>query len=70
MNSTVAIFTIIGSFAVNQTFIEAIDLLKSGAVNVDPLISHQFPIDRFGDAIEVAQHAQDRMKVQIIFPKD
>jgi 2-desacetyl-2-hydroxyethyl bacteriochlorophyllide A dehydrogenase len=60
--------TIIGSFAVSQTFFEAIDLIKSGAVIVDALISHQFPFDRFGDAIECAQNALDRMKVQITFP--
>jgi 2-desacetyl-2-hydroxyethyl bacteriochlorophyllide A dehydrogenase len=60
--------TVIGSFAVNQTFFEAINLIKSEAVSIETLISHQFPIDSFGDAIEFAQNAQDRMKVQIIFP--
>lgn len=57
--------TIVGSFAVNQTFNEAIALIQSGAVKVEPLISHQIPISRFGEAIQFAQNAPNRMKVQI-----
>lgn len=58
--------TIIGSFAVNRTFHEAVALIQNGAVQVEPLISHQIPLDHFREAIDLAQHDPDRMKVQII----
>jgi D-arabinitol dehydrogenase (NADP+) len=58
--------SIIGSFAVNQTFTEAISFLKSGAVKVNPLISHQIPLERFDEAIHLAQYDPRRMKVQLI----
>jgi threonine dehydrogenase-like Zn-dependent dehydrogenase len=57
--------SIVGSFAVNQTFTEAISLLNSGAVKVSSLISHFIPLDRFDEAIHLAQHDPHRMKVQI-----
>jgi 2-desacetyl-2-hydroxyethyl bacteriochlorophyllide A dehydrogenase len=56
---------IVGSFAVNRTFTGAIALIQGGAVQVQPLISHQIPLDRFGEAIEIAQHDPGRMKVQL-----
>ncbi len=58
--------TIIGSFAVNRTFHEAIALIRAGAVQVQPLISHQVPLARFGEALERAQHDPQRMKVQLV----
>jgi 2-desacetyl-2-hydroxyethyl bacteriochlorophyllide A dehydrogenase len=58
--------TIIGSFAVNQTFNEAISLIKSGTIKLDPLISHQIPLDQFKEAIRLALSDPHRMKIQII----
>jgi D-arabinitol dehydrogenase (NADP+) len=57
--------SIIGSFAVNRTFPESLALIQSGAVRVEPLISHRLPLDRFGEALELAERAPDRMKVQV-----
>ncbi len=57
--------SIIGSFAVNQTFHEALALIQSGTVQVEPLISHRLLLDEFGAALKKAQNAPDRMKVQI-----
>ena len=57
--------SIIGSFAVNRTFPESLALIQSGAVRVEPLISHRLPLDRFAEAMELAERAPDRMKVQI-----
>jgi D-arabinitol dehydrogenase (NADP+) len=57
--------SIIGSFAVNQTFHEAIALIQSGAVQVDPLISHQLPLEQFGKALQLAENDPKRMKVQV-----
>src|SRR5581483_2258872 len=56
--------SIIRSFAVNRTFQESIALIQSGAVQVEPLISHRLPLDRFCDGLELAEHDPKRMKVQ------
>jgi len=56
--------TIIGSFAVNRTFQESIALIQSGAVQVEPLISHRLPLSRFVEGMELAERDPKRMKVQ------
>jgi len=56
--------SIIGSFAVCRTFQESIALIQSGAVQVEPLISHRLPLEDFGQALELAEHGPVRMKVQ------
>ncbi len=58
--------TIIGSFAVNRTFQESIALIQSGAVQVEPLISHRLPLDRFVEGLELAERDPKRMKVQFV----
>lgn len=55
---------VIGSFAVNRTFPQAIALIEHGAVQVEPLISHTLPLDAFIEGFELAQHDPKRMKVQ------
>lgn len=57
--------SIIGSFAVNQTFHEAIEMIQSGTVKVSLLISHKIPLTDFAHALEVAQSAPNRMKIQL-----
>ena len=56
---------VIGSFAINKTFSEAVALVQHGAVDLKPLISHQLPLEKFEEALELAQHDPDRMKVQL-----
>jgi threonine dehydrogenase-like Zn-dependent dehydrogenase len=56
--------SIIGSFAVNRTFHESIALIQSGAVQVEPLISHVLPLDDFIKGLEIAAHDPGRMKIQ------
>jgi 2-desacetyl-2-hydroxyethyl bacteriochlorophyllide A dehydrogenase len=55
---------IIGSFAVNRTFPQAIALIQSGAVQALPLISHRLPLSEFARGFDLAQHDPARMKVQ------
>lgn len=55
---------IIGSFAVNRTFPQAIALVQSGAIQVEPLISHQLPLDAFAEGLEIAEKDPKRVKVQ------
>ena len=59
--------TIIGSFAVNRTFHESIMLIKSGKINLAPLVSHILAIDDFQEGLRLAQEDPKRMKVQYSF---
>ncbi len=58
---------IIGSFAVNRTFPQSIALIQSGAIQVEPLISHQLPIDDFRHGLEIAEKDPKRVKVHFNF---
>ena len=58
---------VIGSFALNKTFTEAIALVEHGAVNLKPLISHQLALEDFEQALHLAEQDPNRMKVQIKF---
>jgi 2-desacetyl-2-hydroxyethyl bacteriochlorophyllide A dehydrogenase len=55
---------IYGSFALRYTFHEALALLRSGAVDVKPLLSDRFPIDGFPEALKLAGSGE-AFKVQI-----
>ena len=57
--------SIFGSYAVNRTFNESIELLRSGTVKVRPLLSHTLPLEDFAEAMRVAEHDPKRMKVQL-----
>jgi D-arabinitol dehydrogenase (NADP+) len=54
---------VIGSFAVNRTFPQSIALIQTGAVQVEPLISHRLPIDDFAQGLEIAEKDPRRVKV-------
>ena len=56
--------SIIGSFAVNRTFHESIMMIRSGKINLQPLVSHQLPIEEFQEGLRLAQEDPRRMKVQ------
>jgi D-arabinitol dehydrogenase (NADP+) len=55
---------IYGSFALRYTFYDAFALLRGGAVDVMPLLSQRFPIEKFPEALELAASG-DALKVQI-----
>jgi 2-desacetyl-2-hydroxyethyl bacteriochlorophyllide A dehydrogenase len=55
---------IYGSFALRYTFHDAIALIDSGAVDVKPLLSNRFPIERFPEALDLAGSGE-ALKVQI-----
>ena len=56
--------TILGSYAERYTFHDAIALLRSGALEVEPLLSHRFAIEQFEEALELA-FSGEALKVQI-----
>jgi 2-desacetyl-2-hydroxyethyl bacteriochlorophyllide A dehydrogenase len=55
---------IYGSFSLRFTFHDALALLQSGAVDVRPLLSDRFPIERFPEALALAGSGE-ALKVQI-----
>ncbi len=57
--------TLIGSMAVLYTFVQAIELVRSGSVETEPLLTHTFPLDGFEDAL-AAMRAGEGLKVQVL----
>lgn len=56
---------IIGSFAIRKTYAPAVELLRSGAIDVGPLIEEVLPLERFGEALKLVESGRAKMKVQI-----
>ena len=55
---------VIGSFALNKTFHEAIALVKGGGMDLNALVSHQVPLKDFAEGLELAESDPDRLKIQ------
>ncbi len=50
------------------SFREALDLVATGAIDVAPLLTHRFPIERIGDAFAAARERRDGiLKATIVF---
>jgi len=56
---------IIGSMIYQQEFPEAIRLLSTGAVTVDRLVTHRFPLARIGEAF-AAHRSPEAIKVTVV----
>ena len=56
---------IIGSMAYPDEFPEVIEMLASGEIDVDPVITHRFPLTGFSDALAQAKNANKAIKVMI-----
>lgn len=57
--------TIVGSFAVNRTFPPALAWLASGAVQVEPLLTHTLPLDAMPDVLAGKLALPGQLKVQM-----
>jgi NADPH2:quinone reductase len=57
--------TLVGSMAVLYTFVQALELLRSGSVQTEPLLTHTFPLEGFEDAL-AAMRAGEGIKVQVL----
>lgn len=58
--------TIIGSFALSKTFPQSLALIRGGAIEVEPIISHSLPLTDFEEALRLARESPQRMKVQFL----
>ena len=57
--------TILGSMAVLHSFAPALQLIADGAVQVQPLLTHQLPLESYLDALEAVRQG-DGLKVQLL----
>ena len=57
--------SVIGSMAVLHSFGRALDLVASGAVSVDPLVSHGLPLEQFPQALDLVREGAGA-KVQVL----
>lgn len=55
---------VIGSFALNKTFLPAIALIESGALTLEPIVSHALSVREAARGFELAERDPRRMKVQ------
>ena len=58
---------VVGSFRFDAEFGEAVRLIASGRLDLSPLISHTFPVDRAIEAFDLASDRNRAMKVQLGF---
>jgi 2-desacetyl-2-hydroxyethyl bacteriochlorophyllide A dehydrogenase len=56
--------TVLGSMAVLNSFAPAVELVRAGAVDTSAMLSHEFPLDGFGDALGVVRRGEG-VKVQV-----
>lgn len=56
-----------GSFRFHEEFAVAVDLMRSGLIDVKPLLTHSFGLDDFAAAFATALDRGQSMKVQIDF---
>ena len=55
---------VIGLFALNKTFHEAVALVRGGVISLDPIVSHALPVSEFLGGLALAERDPKRMKVQ------
>lgn len=56
-----------GSFRFHAEFFSAVALMRSGRIDVAPLVTHSKPLSDFGEAFELASDRSAAIKVQIAF---
>ncbi len=56
-----------GSFRFHEEFVEAVELMKAGKVDLKPLISHTLPVEQAVEAFNIANDRRQAMKTQIQF---
>ncbi len=59
-----------GSFRFHSEFSVAVEMMRSGLINVDQLVTHSFEVGEAITAFEVASDRTQSMKVQLTFPEN
>ncbi|WP_109310535.1 L-idonate 5-dehydrogenase [Ruegeria sp. AU67] len=59
-----------GSFRFHSEFSVAVEMMRSGLINVDQLVTHSFEVGEAVTAFEVASDRSQSMKVQLTFPEN
>ncbi len=62
--------SIFGSFRYAHTYVEALELLGSGAIDVASLITHRYPLDLIEDALNASRTEPDAIKVVVTMKAD
>jgi threonine dehydrogenase-like Zn-dependent dehydrogenase len=57
--------TVLGSMAVLHSFAPALELVAAGAIEVDAMLTHDFPLDGFADALATVR-AGEGVKSQVL----
>ena len=60
--------TVLSSFTSVRNSFQAVDLLQSGQVRVDSLISHRLPLDEMPHALEMIESRDPAVKKVILQP--
>ncbi|WP_282150810.1 L-idonate 5-dehydrogenase [Ruegeria atlantica] len=59
-----------GSFRFHSEFSVAVEMMRTGLINVDQLVTHTFDVGEAVTAFEVASDRSQSMKVQLTFPEN
>jgi 2-desacetyl-2-hydroxyethyl bacteriochlorophyllide A dehydrogenase len=57
--------TVLGSMAVLHSYGPALDLMASGAINIQPMLTHQLPLEEYSEALETVRRG-DGLKIQLL----
>ena len=58
-------YKILGSFAQTHCFDRAVDVLEKGVVKVKELVTHSFPLEEYGKALDIVSKPGKKLKVVI-----
>lgn len=67
MQITAKELQLIGSFRFHEEFAMAIDIMRSGRVDLKPLITHTVPLQDATKAFDIANDRDQAIKVQLVF---
>lgn len=60
--------SVMSSYTSVRNSIQAIELLRNGTITVDALISHQLPLEQFGEAIQLLEEKNDEVLKVLLKP--
>ncbi|WP_308918295.1 L-idonate 5-dehydrogenase [Jannaschia sp. LMIT008] len=64
---TVKELTLKGSFRFHDAFATGVELMRRGLIDVEPFVTHRFPLEEYAQAFETAGDRSRAMKAQLTF---